>query len=431
MYQYFAFNLIYSLIVFMYLYSLKTAPFRVRFRFVLLAMISWLLPYDLINGYLIQDNARVFSSTLSTFNSSIKQVIVSQIDKETYLTLFNIFIIVTFVGFIWFIKDLTLLKIKLVKFSKEMSLYKRINGHEIYTINSDEIFTTGLIKPRIYIGEKYLNALSTDSIIKHELQHIKSNDQLWLFIITLVQRLLWWNPIVYLLAYKGRELIELSCDEACKEQSTGNQYQRDLAQILIEINRESNPLSSHFFGKAQQNIFRIKQLSKEFKMNKKHKTLILSTALIPFVLMLFVSTTSLSSEEKNIRIEKEQGERAKDEVDLTIKFNYIEYKKTTPETVSTTNLFIHRSNLKYEAKFDFIQGVNTGGEDRLYRYKATPKRVDDERVIIEFDIKYTSSKGREITKSPSLMVLNGNIASVVLDDEADDYKIIIEVLPRF
>jgi len=431
MYHYFAFNIVYSLIVFIYLYSLKTAPFRVRFRIVLLAMISWLLPYDLINNFLVQDNAMVFSSVISSFNIGIKQVIVSQIDNETYLTLLNFIKTMTFIGFIWFMKDVVSLKIKLKKLSKETSLHQRINGSEVYKTNNDEIFSVGLIKPTIYIGEKYLNSPFTDSIIKHELQHIKFNDQLWLLLITFVQRLLWWNPIVYFLANKGRELIELSCDQACKKQSTDNQYQKDLAQILVQSNQESNPLASHFFGKAQLNIFRIKQLSQEFKMNKKHKVLIFSTALLPIVLMVFVSTSSISSEETYTRVENEQGERAENEVDLTIKFNYIEYKKTTPETVSTTNLFEHRSNLKYEAKFDFVQGINTGGEDRLYRYKATPKRVDDERIIIEFDIKYTSSKGRKITKSPSLMVLNGNIASVVLDDEADDYKIVIEVLPKF
>ena len=288
----------------------------------------------------------------------------------------------------------------------------------------------GLLKPKIFIGEKYLDSSFTDSIIKHELQHIKTNDQLWLFLITFVQRLLWWNPIVYLLANKGRTLIELSCDQACKEQSSDNQYQIDLAQILIHTNQKSDPLASHFFGKAQMNIFRVKQLSKEFKMNKKHKALIFSTALIPFVLMLLVSTASISSVQTNSRVENEHGERTENEVDLTIKFNAIEHKKTSPETVSTTNYFEHRSNLKYGEAFDFIQGVNSGGEDRLYHFKATPRQIDDEKTIIEFKLKYTIN-GKEITETPSLLVLNGTKASIILDDETDNYKFEIEVLPRF
>ncbi len=430
MYQYFGFNILLSCLVFAYLYLLKTAPFRVRFRMVLITLFSWLVPYDLVTTIFIQDNTAVLPSTISSFNTGIKHVIVSQIDSETYLTLLNCISIMTFIGFIWFIKDVVSLNIKLQNLSKEANLYKIIKGKNVHITNNHDIFSIGVIKPKVYIGEKYLGSLFIDSIIKHEIQHIESNDQLWLLLITLVQRLLWWNPIVNLLAQKSRELIELSCDQACKEQSTDNQYQEDLAQILIQTYQESDPLASNFFGKSNQNIFRIKQLSKEFKMNKKHKALIFSTALIPFVLMLFVSTTSISSDKTNIRIENKQGERAENEVDLTIKFNALEYKKEISTTMSTTNLFEHRSNIKYEEEYDFIQGINTGGEDRIYGFKATPKRVDDEKVLIDFKLKYTIS-GKEITETPSLMVLNGTRATIVLDDETDEYKFEIEVLPRF
>jgi len=174
----------------------------------------------------------------------------------------------------------------------------------------------------------------------------------------------------------------------------------------------------------------ISLLSKEFKMNKKHKALIFSTALIPFLLMLLVSTASVSSVKTNSRVEYEQGERTENEVDLTIKFNAIEYTGTTPETVSTTNYFEHRSNLEYGKAFDFTQGVNTSGEDRYYKFHATPRQIDDEKIIIEFKLKYTLN-GKEITEAPSLMVLNGSTASIVIDDETDNYEFEIEVLPRF
>ena len=431
MYQYFAFNIIYSAIVFLSLYLLSTAPFRIRFKVVVFALISWLVPYDLINELLTQSNTVVFSTGISEFNGNIKQAIVTQVNNETFITLLSLIKFLTLLGLIWFIRDVISIMSEQSKLNNIAKFYKEIDTHNIYIIDEDDIYTIGLFNPKIIIGGKYLNSTFTDSIIKHELQHIKNRDQFWLLLITFTQRLLWWNPIVNLLATKARALIELSCDQACNKQSQDNQYQNDLAQILIQTNQKLNPLSSHFFGQSKLNIFRIKQLSKEFKMNKKHKALILSTTLVPLILMLFVSTTSVSSEKINTRVEKQQAERTKNEVDLTIKFNAIEYTKATPSTVSKTNLFEQRSNLKYNAAFDFIQGVNTGGEDRLYRFKATPKRVDDERIIIEFDIKYTSSKGRKITKSPSLMVLNGNLASVVLDGEADEYKFEIEVLPRF
>ena len=119
-------NIIYSFIVFLYIYSLKTAPFRVRFRFVLLAIISWLLPYELITYFTAQDNPMVLSSTITSFNSGIKQAIVSQIDNETYLTLKNVIMILTFIGSIWFIKDAVSLKIKLQGLSHETVSYTHL-----------------------------------------------------------------------------------------------------------------------------------------------------------------------------------------------------------------------------------------------------------------------------------------------------------------
>jgi len=431
MYQYFTLNILCSLIIFIYLYALKSAPHKIRFRLVVFGLLSWLLPYDLINNYLTQDSTVLFSTVISGFNGSIKHTIISNVRTETFITLLNLIKIMTFIGFLLFIKDIISLKTKLKQLNKQAKPFKTINGINIYTTKENDVFTAGISSPKIYLGENHLNSPHVESIIQHELQHIKHHDQYWLLFITFVQRILWWNPLVRMLANKGRDLIELRCDQACNKQNKNNQYQQDLAQILLNQNNQvSNRLINHLIGKSKLNIFRVKQLSKEFTMNTKNKALIFSTALIPFVLMLFVSTTSVSSEETNSRIENEQGERAKNEVDLTIKFNAIEYKKTTPITVSTTNLFEHRSNIKYETVFDFIQGINTGGEDRLYRFKATPKRVDDEKILIDFILKYTIN-GKETTETPSLMVLNGTRAIIVLDDETDDYKFEIEVLPRF
>ena len=430
MYQYFAFNIIYSVIVFMYLYSLKTAPFRIRFRFVMSAMVSWLLPYDLINSYLTQDNAIVISSTIANFNGTIKNAIVSQIDSQTYITLLSFITVITFFGLAWFIKDYVSLKIKLQNLSKQSSLYKNIGGCEIYKTNNDEIFTVGLLKPKIYIGEKYLNSPFTDSIIKHELQHCKTHDQLWLLLITFVQRLLWWNPIVYLLAIKARELLELSCDQACKKQSKDNKYQKDLAQILIQTNQHSNPLASNFFGRTKHNIFRIKQLSKELKMNKKHKALIFSTAFIPFVLMLFVSTASISSEEAKLIDDNIEVKLANNEIDLTFKVSFIKYQENHETTGSVTKTNTQSIEARLITKYDKATVLE---DDKLdFELHATPKYIDDSNVLIAFKIIYTTPNGETVTKTPSIITPNEGKAKMELTgDEKENYKIEIEVLPRF
>ncbi|VAW33414.1 hypothetical protein MNBD_GAMMA01-1798 [hydrothermal vent metagenome] len=437
MYQYFAFNIIYSFIVFMYLYSLKTAPFRVRFRIVLLAMISWLLPYDLINNFLVQDNSMVFSTTISGFNSGIRQIIVSQIDSETYLTFLNFIAAMTFIGFIWFMKDVLSLKIKLQKLSKEISLYKSINGIEIYKMNNQEIFTTGLIKPKIVIGEKYLNSPFTDSIIKHELQHIRSNDQWWLLLITLVQRLLWWNPIVYLLAHKGRELIELSCDQACKEESTDNQYQQDLAQILVQTNQESNPLVSHFFGKDKFNIFRIKQLSKEFTMNTTHKTLIFSTAFVPFVLMLLVITSSVSSEETKpiggvsfdtMPIKENQAKIVLD-AHLYIDDPDVVITPKEPNANLKTNFNTHKS-FAASVVVNLDESFSLGATElQDFKMEVLPTLFENDSLLFSTKISF-SVLGEVINLDPALAIRRHDTGHIILDDENGRYKFELYITVR-
>ncbi|MCF6289271.1 MAG: M56 family metallopeptidase, partial [Proteobacteria bacterium] len=337
MYQYFAFNILISLMVFAYLYALKTAPHKIRFRFVMLGLLfwllSWLLPYDLIDNYFSQNSAVVFSTVISELNSSIKQAIITNIKAETFVTLLNSIKVMTFIGLILFIKDLVSLRVKITCLNKQATLHKTIDGINIYTIKSNDIFTAGISNPKIYLGEEHLSSAYVKSIIQHELQHIKQHDQYWLLFITFVQRILWWNPIVYLLACKGRDLIELRCDQACKAQSKNNQYQQNLAQILLSQNNQvSNHLISHFFGKNNLNIFRIKQLSQEYNMNKKHKALIFSTAIIPFILAVFVSTSSISSEQKIIESIDDEIVLGQDEVDLTIKVTLTKLTETHVET---------------------------------------------------------------------------------------------------
>jgi beta-lactamase regulating signal transducer with metallopeptidase domain len=376
------------------------------------------LPYELITYFTAQDNPMVLSSTITSFNSGIKQAIVSQIDNETYLTLKNVIMILTFIGFIWFIKDAVSLKIKLQGLSHETSHYNTINSIKIYKTNNDEIFTVGITKPKIYIGEKYLNSSFTDSIIKHELQHIQSNDQIWLLLITFVQRLLWWNPIVYLLALKARELIELSCDQACKEQSIDNQYQEDLAQILIFSNNKSNPIAIHFFGKSKLNIYRIKQLSKEFTMNKKHKALIFSTALIPFVLLLFVSTSSVSSNLKEIDSKEKPVVLAKNEVDITLNVILTIPRENDVDTQKIEAHLINKFNEPMMLRYD----------EKMFEVEFTPKKINDNEIFLETDITYEID-GEKYKQQPSLMISNNNEASLLIQGENHTLEII--VLTRF
>ncbi len=153
MYQYFTLNILISLMVFAYLYALKTAPHKIRFRFVMLGLLSWLLPYDLINNYFSHNSVAVFSTVISEFNGSIKHAIVANIQTETFVTLLNSIKVMTFIGFILFIKDLVSLRAKITRLNKQATLHKTIDGINICSLKNNDIFTVGIFNPKIYLGK--------------------------------------------------------------------------------------------------------------------------------------------------------------------------------------------------------------------------------------------------------------------------------------
>ncbi len=238
---------------------------------------------------------------------------------------------------------------------------------------------------------------------------------------------MWWNPVVHLLAHKGRDLIELRCDQACNKQSKDNQYQQDLAQILLSQNNQvSNPLVSHFFGKSSLNVFRIKQLSKEYNMNKTHKAIIFSTAIIPFVLAIFVSTSSVSSEQKTIDKNEEDIVLGKDEVDLTMKVSLISYTKTnqkTGEVMGSNTQSIETRMINKIGETIVLKTVELNLE-----IEATPIKVNENQVLVKTKITFKIN-GKEIIKEPSLLLENNKEGQIIIEDK--DYKLEITLLPVF
>lgn len=424
MYQYFSINIIFSILVFIYLYLLKTAPFRVRFRLVMIGLISWIIPYDLINSYIPQGQNFVISTTVSNFNGAIKSAIVSQVENYTLMTLMNFMIALMTIGLIMFLKDITALKVNLKNLNSQSILFRNDKEATIYSVkNSDCVFSTGLINPKIYIAEKLINSPHIDSILKHELQHIKTKDQYWLLLITLTQRVFWWNPVVYLLAIKARNLLELSCDEACNTQKQGNKYQQDLAQLLVSKHKKVYPLASHFFGKSKLNIYRIRQLSREYSMNKKNKLLLLSTAFTPFLLILLVCTSPVSSEAFIDNDKIEEYVLAKNEIDLTFEYTLWPNNKKN---------FIYSST-----KGDMFKGrmIVESNKTRVmdsaelpFKFEFTPNITSNDLLLFNSKITF-QLKGKEVIHEPTILVENNKEAKIEIN--GDGYKFEIEVLPRF
>lgn len=74
------------------------------------------------------------------------------------------------------------------------------------------VFTTGIVCPVIFIFAR-IQGREREMILNHEMVHIKRRDVLWRVLVTAVQVVHWYNPIVWLLPGEFEGICEMSCDE--------------------------------------------------------------------------------------------------------------------------------------------------------------------------------------------------------------------------
>ncbi len=73
-------------------------------------------------------------------------------------------------------------------------------------------YTSGIRKPVIFLPSLDFTESELDMVLRHELQHIVSRDNLKKLVLLAIQVVFWWNPLCYLLRKEFDQIIELSCD---------------------------------------------------------------------------------------------------------------------------------------------------------------------------------------------------------------------------
>jgi beta-lactamase regulating signal transducer with metallopeptidase domain len=390
----------------------------------MVALVSWLIPYDLINNYLSQQTPQTLMSGIIEFNQSIKASIISQVNSETLVPIKLVLIGMSVLGLFLFFKDVVELIREQKKTRKKSRYYKTTKGYEIHLIKGKPIaYSTGLHKPRIYIAQEFVDSPGFESMVQHELQHILHKDQMWLLLISFIQRLLWWNPLVIILTGLVRENIELSCDETSSRVVGKAKYQKDLAVLLLQNEASKiNNLVSPFFT-TQKNLHRIKQISKEHKMNTKNKTIIFSTAIIPFILLVFVSTQSISTTNQ-VRVESH--ETIKEDVVLKENQVWVIFKTTLYSKQEDTNHIDHREiesslivNLNEKNTFNF-------GKDNKSLITFEARKKENDTVNFNFKIMY-SIDDKKHNYNPSLLIKKYEKGAVKIADDNGEHSFELEV----
>lgn len=277
--------------------GMKSAPSRLNFYVIMLALIAWFVPWQYFSQLPLFESTSQYTVNVAEFsflNTLIAptdaQVITSEssiIAPVSWLPSLNhIFSVLLFSGIGLFTLRVAMY-VKLVKNLKaNSSLYstsKRANC--IYPIRFTSIggpaFATGLVNPVVWLTPEMENRKELNSVIEHELTHLQQGDIYWTWLICFIESVFWWNPICSKLARLAKEQLELSCDEKCMRKLKGK-YQLDLASLLLSEHEKKSkynfftpPLLNIEHSKSF-NIQRIKMLNKEKTMKSKHMVMALA-----------------------------------------------------------------------------------------------------------------------------------------------------------
>ena len=73
-------------------------------------------------------------------------------------------------------------------------------------------YTAGLFRPTIYLPDIELSEEQWRTILRHEVQHIRSHDEAKKLFFLAIQALFWWNPLAHISRREIDTILELQCD---------------------------------------------------------------------------------------------------------------------------------------------------------------------------------------------------------------------------
>jgi beta-lactamase regulating signal transducer with metallopeptidase domain len=192
-------------------------------------------------------------------------------------------------------------KKSLLKASAELKIFTDLKAYQLgikrkvtvwYCNNIESPFTFGFLKPIILLPFSLVNTISiqeVETIILHELAHIKSKDYLLNWLLLGMEIVYFFNPFVRLLTNK----IKLEREKNCDTQVLDFNYNEILyAQTLLKIAQNTVAVKSFQLGAVKQTsqlLKRIQFFSIEENRVFKHYRLNIFTWL--FIPILLVTTT--------------------------------------------------------------------------------------------------------------------------------------------
>ncbi len=265
-------------------------------------------------------------------------------------------------------------------------------------------FTIGILQPVIYLPEVMINGTSTDSlesVIAHELAHIKHWDDLWIKIQNLIQLVYFYHPIVWLVNSQLNHVRERICDEQVLSHGTispkayGNSMLAVLKMNLFGVEGvEMLPSFGNHKKKFSARIRDITKISKVRKSNLWGTFLTLGFCAV-FFLPMADSTSTFPSDNDNIqRIILRRQVRGQGNYDFHTFGAGSGFQKVKAfeqnEILCSIHLPAHLQNMEYAAvgifdndfkKYAVLKGENANGEIEFYFDSDGDNDINDEQPL--------------------------------------------------
>lgn len=274
-----------SLLVLASLYFGRSAPPRLNMVVALCGMLVWLVPFPLFHLPVSEAVAGSTPATVyhflvvggeNTTTAVPEQIQPNQSEAGAYAPplVGLLFALATVIGVLLFVRDLVRQQRTLAALAKQaVRLKVPLAGARVavYQIPGSGAMTTGLWRPRVWIGAEHRGQPEFRALLVHELTHVRRGDNATLMVGHLVARLFWWNPLVALLSERMRFYLELACDQSCCSRFEKQAYREALAATMLKVARlpQSRPHLAVAWGTGERhNLTRIKMIDGSFHMNK-------------------------------------------------------------------------------------------------------------------------------------------------------------------
>ncbi len=208
-------------------------------------------------------------------------------------------------------------------------------------------YTAGLFRPTIYLPDIELPEDAWRTILRHEVQHIRSHDEAKKLFFLATQALFWWNPLAHISLKEIDTLLELQCDAKVTSGMSFKEVNSYFDTLISLKNLTANRLApvdaSYLVWDQKQLVTRFEALQNAGqKANRRPQIIAYLLLICIFILSYFVII---------------QPKRLPSEVDLMDGVPNAEESHLMEYTCSTSEMYIKVEKGEYHL---FVDGFDTG-----------------------------------------------------------------------